>query len=144
MTKRSISLFLLVVGLLWGLIVTGLFALIGGFFGNNPPHDPALIANGLLTAWPMFIGPLLMVIGSIFVMRNTSIKVSTLTTLAGCIVLNIVVGNHVMHTLQDLTNPLIGRRPHAFDIVMVVVALLTDAAAVQLYRLGGASYVQKN
>jgi hypothetical protein len=135
MTIRSISTFFLVVGLLWGLFVTGLFALIGGFFGNDPPHNPVLIAKGLLIAWPMFIGPLLMVVGSILTLRKASVKVSALATLAGCIVLNIVVGNEVMHALQDFANPLIGRQPYTYDAVIVVMTLLVDFGAIKLYRL---------
>ena len=83
MIARSISIFLLIFGLLWGLFVLGLFALFGGFFGNAPPHNPILIAKGLLTAWPMFIGPLLTVVGSIIILRDASSRIGALTTLAG-------------------------------------------------------------
>ncbi len=48
MTARPISIFLLAVGLLWGLIVVGFIALLGGFFGTNPPRDVVLIVKGLL------------------------------------------------------------------------------------------------
>ncbi len=134
MIARPISIFLLIVGLLWGLFVLGLFALFGGFFGNAPPHNPILIVKGLLTAWPMFIGPLLTVVGSILILRDASPRIGALTTLAGCVVLNIAVGNDVIQTLHNLANPLIGKQPYTFDVVMVAVALLTDVAAVKVYR----------
>lgn len=70
-TARPISIFLLAVGLLWGLIVVGFIALLGGFFGINPPRDVVLIVKGLLPLWWVFLGPLLMVGGAVCTLRGT-------------------------------------------------------------------------
>ena len=136
MTTRSISILLLVVGLLWGLIVTGFFALAGGFFGNNPPHNPALIGKGLLSAWWMFIGPLLMVVGSALVLRNAQSRVGALSTLAGCLVLTISMGYQIVLMLRNASDPLVGKSYglDAIYVVVMIVALLADAGAVQLCR----------
>lgn len=136
MTTRSISIFLLVVGLLWGLIVTGLFALSGGFFGNNPPHSPVLIGKALLSVWWMFIGPLLMVAGSILVLRNAESKAGAVSALVGCLVLTITTAYQIVQMLHNATDPLVGKSYSldAMYVVVVIVALLADAGAVQLYR----------
>lgn len=136
MTTRSISILLLVVGLLWGLIVTGLFALAGGFFGNNPPHNPALIGKGLLSAWWMFIGPLLMVVGSALVLRSAQSRVGALSALAGCLVLTISMGYQIVLMLRNASDPLVGKSYglDAIYVVVMIVALLADAGAVQLCR----------
>jgi hypothetical protein len=135
MTTRSISIFLLVVGLLWGLIVTELFALLGGFFGNAPTHDPVLIGKGLLSVWWMFIGPLLMAGGSILVLRDAHSRSGTLSTLMGCLVLTVIVGYQLVEMFKSAADPLIARQPYAAYVFMVVVTLIADAAAVRLYRL---------
>jgi hypothetical protein len=136
MTTRSISIFLLVVGLLWGLIVTGLFALLGGFFGNNPPHDPVLISKGFLSVWWMFIGPLLMVVGSILVLRDAHSRVGTLSALVGCLVLTVIMGYQIVQMLHNASDPLIAKW-YGLDVIyaVVILTLLADAGAVQLYRL---------
>lgn len=134
---KSISIFLLVVGLLWGLIATGLIALFGGFFGNNPPHDPVLIAKGLLPIWWMFVGPLLMVVGSILVLRDAHSRVGTLSALVGCLALTIIMGYQIVQMLHDASDPLIAKSYglYAIFVVAAILTLLADAGAVQLYRL---------
>jgi hypothetical protein len=139
MTTRSISIFLLVVGLLWGLIVTGLFALSSGFFGNNPPHSPVLIGRALLSIGWMFVGPLLMVAGSILVLRDAQSIVGALSTLAGCLALTITMGYQIVQMLHNTSDPLVGKSYglDAMYIIAVIVTLLADAGAVQVYRLAG-------
>jgi hypothetical protein len=137
MTTRAISIFLLVVGLLWGIIVTGLFAFWGGCFGNAPPSDPVLIGKGLLSVWWMFIGPLLMVVGSILVLKDAHSRVGTLFTLLGCGVLTVTVGYQIVQMLHNASDPLVGKL-YSLDAIYAVAVLLTivaDAGAVQLYRL---------
>lgn len=136
MTTRSVSIFLLVVGLLWSLIVTGLLALMGGFFGNNPPHNPVLIGKGLLSVWWIYIGPLLMVVGSVLVLRDAQSRVGPLSTLAGCLVLTITIGYQIVEILRTAFDPL-AAKSYSLDpiiVVAVIVTLLADAGAVRLYR----------
>ena len=138
MTTRPISIFLLVVGLLWGLIVIGLLALFGGFFGNAPPHDLALIGKGLLSVWWMFIGPLLIVVGSVLVLRDAHSRSGTLSTLAGCLILTIIMGYQIIQILHDAFDPLIGKSSYSLNViyaVAVILTLLADAGAVRIYRL---------
>jgi hypothetical protein len=137
MTTRSISIFLLVVGLLWGLIVAGFFALLGGFFGNNPPHDPELIGKGLLSVWWMFLGPLLLIVGAILLL-GTHQRTGSILSLIVCAILTLMVGYQVISSMHDLADPLIARfySYYALDAIAVVLTLLADAGAVQLYRLG--------
>jgi uncharacterized membrane protein YphA (DoxX/SURF4 family) len=135
MTTRSISIFLLVVGLLWGLIVSGLVALLGGFFGNAPPSDPVVIGKGLLSIWWMFAGPILLIGGTICVLRGTYPRAGAISALVGCLILTAVVGYQPVQTVHDAANPLITRPPYGWYAIVVVLTLVADAGAVQLYRL---------
>jgi hypothetical protein len=137
MMAKSISVFLLVVGLLWGLIDAGIFAFFGGFFGNNPPHDPVLIGRGLLAIWWAWIGPLLMVVGSGLLLRDTHSRGGILSALAGCVALTITVAYQIFLLWRNVSDPLVAKSTtlYAFDAALVVVTILADVGAVQLYRL---------
>jgi hypothetical protein len=137
MTTRSISIFLLVVGLLWGLIVTGLFALLGGFFGNNPPHSPVLIGKALLSVWWMFLGPLLLIVGTVCTLRGAYPRLGAIAALGGCIMLTGTMVYQLAQVAHDAADPLIAKTYglYALFAIAAVLALLADAGAVKLCRL---------
>jgi hypothetical protein len=137
MTTRSISIFLLVVGLLWGLIVTGLFALLGGFFGNNPPHNSVLIGKALLSVWWMFLGPLLLIVGAVCTLRGVYPRPGAIAALAGCLRLTGTMVYQIAQVLHDAADPLIAKSYGLYVLyaIAAVLALLADAGAVKLYRL---------
>jgi hypothetical protein len=136
-TTRSISILLLVVGLLWGLIVTGLFALAGGFFGNNPPHNPLLIGKAVLSVWWMFLGPLLLIVGAICTLRGVYPRPGAIAAVTGCLMLTGTMVYQIAQVLHAAADPLIAKSYglNVLFAIAAVVALLADAGAVQLYRL---------
>lgn len=137
MTTRSISIFLLVVGLLWGLIVAGLFALFGGFFGNAPPTDPVGIGKALLSVWWMFLGPLLLIGGATCTLRGTYPRPGAIAALAGCLRLAGTIVYQISQILHDAADPLISKSYSLYAVyaIAAVLTLLASAGAVQLYRL---------
>jgi len=137
MTTRSISIFLLVVGLLWGLIVIGFLALMGGFFGNNPPHDPVTIGKGLLSVWWMFLGPLLLIGGAACTLRGIYQQPGAIAAVAACLMLTGMMVYQIAQVLHDAADPLIARS-YGLDALFAIaafMALLAAAGAVRLYRL---------
>jgi hypothetical protein len=137
MMAKYISVFLLVVGLLWSFIDAGIFALFGGFFGNNPPHDPVLIGKGLLAIWWTWIGPLLMVVGSGLSLRDAHSRGGILSTLIGCVALTITMAYQMFLLWRSVSDPLVAKPTtlYAFDAAVVLVTILADIGAVQLCRL---------
>jgi hypothetical protein len=133
---RSISIFLLIVRLLWGLIVTGLFALLGGFFGNNPPHNPVLIGKALLSVWWMFLGPLSLIFGAVCTLRGVYPQPGAIAALAGCLMLAGTMVYQIAQVLHD-ADPLVARSYGLYVLyaIAAVLALLADVGAVKLYRL---------
>jgi hypothetical protein len=137
MTTRPVSIFRLVVGILWGLIVLGLVALFGGFFGNAPPRDIVLIGKELLSVWWLFAGPLLLLIGAVLTM-GTRRRAGSILSLVGCLVLTVFVGYQIYLVLQNLADPLIARPTsgeYTIYAIAVFLNLIADLGAFHLYRL---------
>jgi hypothetical protein len=145
MTRSSISIFLLAVGLLWGLIVLGFAALLAGFFGNAPPWIFVVIGKLLLWFSWLLVGPILLIAGTILMLMGTSQRVGSILSLVGCLILTAMVGYQSLLTLHDLADPLIAR-PHLGEyliyVVVVVLTFLADAGAAQLYRLAFIAFVR--
>jgi len=121
---RLMSILLLGVGLFWGLVVLGFVALLGGFFIGK------LL---LLCSW-LFVGPLLLIAGAILMLRGTHPKAGSILSLVGCVILTAMVGNQTLSMLHDLADPLIIKPPFGAYAIAVILTLLADTAAVQLYR----------
>jgi len=136
MMIRTIATFLLVLGLLWGLIDLGLFALFGGFFGNAPPTSPALIARAVLAVWWMFLGPLLMVTGSVVLLRGPHSKTGFLSALVCCLALTITMAYQTVLLIRNVADPLVAKPAtlYVFYAIAVVVTVLADLGVARLYR----------
>jgi hypothetical protein len=135
MTRNSISIFLLVVGLVWAAVVSGFVALLAGFFGNAPPWNPAAVGKLLVWFSWVLVGPLLLIAGAILVLTSTHKKVGSVLSLAGCGILTVMMGYQALSMLHDLGDPLIAKPPYGEYVIALILALLAYAGAVQLYRL---------
>jgi hypothetical protein len=129
MSRSLISIFLLVVGLLWAVVVSWLFVMFGGV------SDLAFIGKALLWYSWMFVGPLLLISGAFLTLIETHHKVGSMVSLVGCFILTLEVGYETVWMLHDLANPLIARPPYGLFAIAVASTLLADAGAVHLYRL---------
>jgi hypothetical protein len=130
MTRSSISMFLLVVGLLWAAIVSWTFLALGGAAELTFAY---LSKTLLLYSW-MFIGPLLLIAGAILSL-GTHRRVGSILSLIGCAILTVMVGYQSISMLRDLADPLIMKPPYGKWAMGIILTLLADAGAVQLYRL---------
>jgi hypothetical protein len=131
---RSIAIFLLLVGLLWGFFVSALLALAGGFFGNAPPSDPVLIGKGFLSVWWLFAGPLLLTGGAICILRGTYLRAGAISALVGCFILTAMVGYQTVQMLHGAADPLITTPSYVEYAIAVILTFLSDAGAVRLYQ----------
>jgi signal transduction histidine kinase len=129
MTRSSISIFLLVVGLLWAVVVSWLFVMLGGV------SDLAFIGKALLWYSWMFVGPLLLISGTVLTLIGTHHKAGSVLSLVGCFMLTLMVGYQTVEMLRDLADPLIMRPPYGLYAIAVSSTLMADAGAVHLYRL---------
>jgi hypothetical protein len=131
MTRSSISIFVLLVGLLWAAVVSWFFVAVGGAANLNP----AYISKALLWFSWLFVGPLLLMAGAILTLTGTYQKVGSTLSLLGCLILTIMVGYQTVSALHDAADPLIMKPPYGKYAIAVILTLLADAGAVQLYRL---------
>jgi hypothetical protein len=130
MTRSSISIFLLCVGLLWAAIFIWTFLALGG----AAELTFAYLSKTLLMYWWMFIGPLLLIVGATLSFGTHS-RIGSILSFIGCAILTVFVGYQIRSVLQDLRDPLIMRPPWGLYTFGVILTLLADAGAVQLYRM---------
>src|SRR5450432_2122035 len=138
MTRSSISIFLVVVGLLWTAVVSWLFVMFGGL------SDLAFVGKALLWYSWMFVGPLVVISGAVLTLRGTHRKAGAILSLVGCLVLTLTVGYQTVEMLRDLADPLIARPPYSLYAIAVVLTLMADTGAVQLYRLGSQTVAKQD
>lgn len=128
MTRPSISIFLLVVGLLWAAIVLWFLVATGSMVAD---------IGGTLRSYSwLFIGPLLLIVGAVLSL-GTHQRAGSILLLIGCAILTVTVGYQSISMLKGFADPLIAKS-YGLDVLFAIaalVALLADAGAVQLYRL---------
>jgi len=129
MTRSFLAIFLIVVGLLWAGAMSWLFVALGG----AGELTFAYIGKALLWYSWMFIGPLLLIIGATLSLGSHH-KAGACLSLIGCAVLTIMVGYQSISMIRDLADPLIIKPPYGKWMLGVVLTLLADLGAVQLYR----------
>ena len=131
MTRSSISIFVLVVGLLWAAIVSWFFVMVGG----AGELTPAYLGKALLWFSWLFVGPLLLIAGAILSLMGTHQKAGSILSLVGCFILTVIVGCQIPSMLHDAVDPLIMKPPYGKYAIAVTLTLFADAGAVELYRL---------
>ena|SRR2546425_4058730 len=131
MSRSSISIFVLVVGVLWAAVVSWFFVGVGGAANLNP----AYVGKALLWFSWLFVGPLLLIAGAILTLMGTHQKVGSILSLVGCLILTVMMGYQTLSALHDAADPLIMKPPYGEYAIAVILTLLADAGAMQLYRL---------
>jgi len=135
MTRSYISIFLVVVGVLWTSVVSWLFVMFGGLSD---------VAKALLWYSWMFVGPILLISGGVLTLTGTHRKAGSILSLVGCFVLTLMVGYQTLEMLGDLADPLIARPPYLLCAIAVVLTLMADLGAVHLYRLASHKVARQN
>lgn len=121
---KSLSIYLLAVGVLWALTVVWIWLALSGIAA---PEFAAGVLFGLVT------GPVFLIVGPIFTLSAWYPRVGTVLTLVGCAILTIYVAYDTASLFH--VEPL-QPRPHYFRHLFIwVVTLLSDLAAIQLCRL---------
>jgi hypothetical protein len=139
MTRSSISIFLLVVGVVWAAAVSWFFAMIGG----AGELTFAYLSKSLLFFSWLFIGPLLLIAGAVASL-GTHQRMGSISTMVGCFILTVMVGYQTISAVRDLANPFIPRffSFYTLDAIAVVLTLLSNAAALKLFRLASTTFAK--
>lgn len=118
-------MFLVFVGFLWAAIVSFVLVAEGSIVAD-------IAGTLLLYSW-LYIGPLLLIVGAILSAR-THHRTGSILLLIGCADLTVTVGYQSMSMLKDFADPLIPNPHYGAWAVGVILTLLADVGAVQLYR----------
>jgi hypothetical protein len=123
--------FLLVVGCLWALFVGWMFLTIAGI--TDAPESWA--KTGLFWGG-MLVGPLVLIIGAVLLLRGTSLRPGAILVGLGCVILT---GFALYNSITGMQRqPLQAPPPYLLYIVLLLIMLLSDAAAYKVYKvLGG-------
>lgn len=124
--KISASL-LLVVGCLWALFVVWLFLTIGGI-----ADAPKSLMTTALYWFGMSIGPLMLMFGAMLSLRGTSVRSGAILVGIGCAILAGFVLYHSIVGIQR--EPLQAPPPYLFYVALLLIMILSDAAAYKIYR----------
>ncbi len=126
-TKRTIaSIWLVFAGILWLSVLVFMFLVLGGI------ADPISAAYTWFYSMVMFAGPLLLIAGSVVVLKTHQPTLGALFALvASCILTGLVVHDSIgLFHVDALQAP----PPYGIYAGMGAITLLTDVAAITLYR----------
>ena len=122
--------FLFVVGCSWMLLIVWMFLAISGV--ADAPESWARVA---LYWGAMLVGPSVLIIGSVLLLRRTSLQPGTILVGIGCVILT---GFALYNSIVGMQRrPLEAPPPYLFYIVMLLIMLLSDAAAYKIYKALG-------
>jgi hypothetical protein len=128
---KSLSIGLLLLGVFWALLVVWMFLALMGI------TDPISVTRVVLYFVVLLLGPLLLIAGRILVLSGRHPKAGAILAVVGCIILTITVAYQVPSVLHDLHDPLVMKSPWWLYAVPIILTLLADTGAVQVYRLAG-------
>jgi hypothetical protein len=122
---------LLAVGCLWGLLVVWMFLSIAGVAGTPESWLRAALYWG-----GMVVGPLVLVIGSVLLLRGTSLRPGAILAELGCVILTgFALYNSIIGMQRQ---PLQAPPPYSVYIVLLLIMIVSDAAAYKIYKaIGG-------
>jgi hypothetical protein len=120
------AIYLLTVGVLW---VLGI-ALI--FLAMSSIAEPVSLLYTSVYYAALLIGPALLIIGAIAVLRRSRPKLGFILVALGCIILTGTVAHQTILGLH--VEPLQAKPPYRLFVILIIVTLLTDAVAWRLYR----------
>jgi len=123
--------FLLVVGCLWMFLVVWSFFVIAGV-----ADAPESWAHAALYWCGVLIGPLVLIIGAVLLLRGTSLRPGATLVGLGCVILTRLVLYNSIIGMQR--KPLQAPPPYLAYASLLLITLLSDAAAYRIYKaLGG-------
>ena len=123
---RGLSICLIAFGFLWALVIILLFLAVGAI-----SIPVSLIRTGCYYIG-QFVGPVCLVVGPIVVLKGTSSRTGAILAAFGCVILTgIMVNIGISFTHVD---PLEGKQPYGLYTFILLLVILVDAFAVQLYR----------
>jgi hypothetical protein len=133
-SMKIAAAFLLVVGCLWALFVVWMFLAIAGI--ADWPESITMVTMAVLYWGGMLVGPLALFIGAVLSLRGASLRPGAILIGVGCVILTCYVLYNSIVGMQH--KPLQAPPPYKLYMVMLVIMLLSDAAAYKVYRaLGG-------
>ena len=120
------AIFLLVVGCLWALFVVWMFLTIAGV--ADTPESWARVA---LYWGGMLVGPLVLIIGAVLLLRKRSSRKGSILVAIGCLILTgFVLYNSIAGMERQ---PLQAPTPYSAFVVLLLIMILSDITAYKIF-----------
>ncbi len=129
MSRSSLSVFLLVVGLLWTAVVTWFFLVVGG----ASELTIAYLGKTLLWYSWLFVGPFLLLVGATLSLIGAHQTAGSILSVVGCLILDLLVGYQSLAMLKNLSDPLIMKPLYGEWACAIILTVMANAGAIQLY-----------
>ena len=124
---RMVTIFLLIVGCFWALLVLWLFLTVAGV-----ADLPKSSATAVLYWCGMLSGPLGLIVGSALLLQRASSRPGVVLVGLGCV---IFTGFALYNSITGMQRqPLQVQPPYWFYIALLLLMLLSDLAAYKIYR----------
>jgi hypothetical protein len=122
--------FLLTVGCLWALLIVWMFLTIAGI-----ADAPEVWAKTALYWGGMLVGPVVLIIGAVLLLRGTSLRLGAILVGLGCLILTgFALYNSIIGMQRQ---PLQAPPPYSLYVLLLLIMLLSDAAAYRVYKALG-------
>jgi hypothetical protein len=123
---KAPAIYLLTVGFFWTLAVALVVVTMSGI------AEPISLFYTSSYYLASLLGPAMLIIGSVLILRRSHQKVGVILAAIGCLILTVTVARESILGLH--VGPLQARPPYLVFIVMIIVTVLADAAAWRLHR----------
>lgn len=121
------AIFLLAIGCIWEIFSVWTLLTIAGI------ADPPKSSIHMLFYWvTMLVGPLILIAGSILVLRGVDYRIGFACVVIGCLIYSILAIYNSIVGMQ--TEPLQVPPPYWFYISWLITMILADLAAYKIYK----------
>ncbi len=124
---RRLSICLLALGIIWAFVVGLIYLTLSSL------AEPISAIRVLLYFGALLLGPLLLIVGPIFVLSESNLRLGAGMSGLGCFILTVLVVYESIEALH--TEPLQAPPPYSVYGAVLLLTLLADVGAIQLYRV---------
>jgi hypothetical protein len=124
---KLLSIYFIALGIAWALVAIWIHLVMTGI------TEPISTVSVFLYFSAMLIGPVLLIAGAIAVLTGRHARIGAILTLVGCAILTAYVAYGATGLFHS--EPLEPKKPYEVHLVLISVTLLSDIAALWLYRL---------
>jgi hypothetical protein len=120
------AVYLLIIGVVWALAI-GLM-----FLAMSSIAEPVGLLYTSTYYAALLVGPALLIIGSLLILRRSREKIAFILSAIGCLILTVTIARESILGLQ--VEPLQAKPPYVLFAILISATVAADLAAWRIYR----------